>query len=558
VAPDQATTTPPCSQPTVVLTKQASIARTWDAHDGRAQQARLGERDAAWKRAVDTLQAMLRARTPRRYGTQSAPASGADGTTSPQADSPTNRGQPPGSQGQGRRDRGAWPVVAEGHDGSAEAPRCPPGGDAWVPFPGPEASDRIAVEGQAHRRRLQRPRSRQGGAGPQGAGRSTAPPAPRLLPTSPCGVAGGTQGWRAPDRAGRPTPRFCEALHQHGLPLAPGPRTAGRPTMAARGEPLMPLCRARHRGAKRFQGDATRWHVCAAVAGNTGDRWELWGRHAAAGVGDRLAPGRGAEGPHGQGDTLPRDLGDVVLGWDRSRASPRCATRVDELMVASGGAQGRRAVLRAARRWPAREEWRGSGVNARGTLAPRHGARLPAWDDAWPLAPHPVACVACHAERTSHLGQRQGRGEASRKAPALHGATRTGLRSLPHHWEGLPVFVERPAVAMDHQTADRARRHPVGGRQHAEGSGRVWSAPRAAMRGSVRHPLWRWGRPPPPWRRAFWPAWADHGGKSPEDLRACLPWQRTPERRAELTRPVPPTWTPRGDPEAPDTSEPLA
>jgi len=48
-----------------------------------------------------------------------------------------------------------------------------------------------------------------------------------------------------------------------------------------------------------------------------------------------------------------------------------------------------------------------------------------------------------------------------------------------------------------------------------------------------------WGLHPHHWLHAFLQACADHGGKSPEDLRAFLPWQMTPERRADLMRPVP-------------------
>jgi len=48
-----------------------------------------------------------------------------------------------------------------------------------------------------------------------------------------------------------------------------------------------------------------------------------------------------------------------------------------------------------------------------------------------------------------------------------------------------------------------------------------------------------WGLNPYHWLRAYWQACADHGGKSPVDLSAFVPWQMTPERRAELARPLP-------------------
>ena len=107
---------------------------------------------------------------------------------------------------------------------------------------------------------------------------------------------------------------------------------------------------------------------------------------------------------------------------------------------------------------------------------------------------------------------------------------------------------------MDNNTAERALRNPVVGRKNSYGSGRVWSAHLAAMLFSVLQTILLWGLNPHHWLQAFLQAGADCGGKSPEELSTFLPWQMTPERRAELARPVPLTWTPRGAPEAPETS----
>ena len=78
---------------------------------------------------------------------------------------------------------------------------------------------------------------------------------------------------------------------------------------------------------------------------------------------------------------------------------------------------------------------------------------------------------------------------------------------------------------------------------------------------SVLQTIVLWGLNPHHWLHAFLQACADHGGKSPADLCAFLPWQMTPERREELARPVPVTLLPlasasqeRGAPVAADTS----
>jgi len=114
---------------------------------------------------------------------------------------------------------------------------------------------------------------------------------------------------------------------------------------------------------------------------------------------------------------------------------------------------------------------------------------------------------------------------------------------------------------MDNNAAERVLRNPVVGRKNYDGSGSVWSAHLAAVMLSVIQTVLLWGLNPHHWLHAFLQACADHGGQSPRDLSAFLPWQMTPERQEELARPVPVTWPPlasaahqREEPEAADTS----
>ena len=193
-------------------------------------------------------------------------------------------------------------------------------------------------------------------------------------------------------------------------------------------------------GEKLFPGDATRWQVFEAVEGKTGYRWYLWVMHSASVVFYRMAPSRGAEVPKDHFDKLQRDLVEVVLVCDRYSAYKSFAQSVDELILAYCWAHVRRDFLRAARSWPDLEEWMWSWVHDIGTLYQLNGARLKAWDDTLPLAQQPWAFVACHDELKSHLDQMQGRCEAHRQEPDLHGAKRKVLSSLQNHWDGLTVF----------------------------------------------------------------------------------------------------------------------
>ena len=116
LAPVNGTGATPFSQQTVVLTKQAYIELTWQANYWRAQHARLLERETALKATVETLHATIRDLNQRLYGAKSEQAAGCDAAGQSQPGSPRNRGQQPGSQGHGRSDRSALPVVAEVHD----------------------------------------------------------------------------------------------------------------------------------------------------------------------------------------------------------------------------------------------------------------------------------------------------------------------------------------------------------------------------------------------------------------------------------------------------------
>ena len=106
-----------------------------------------------------------------------------------------------------------------------------------------------------------------------------------------------------------------------------------------------------------------------------------------------------------------------------------------------------------------------------------------------------------------------------RRERHLHQAKRPILESLHNHWDGLTVFLTRPEVALDNNSAERALRTPVVGRKNYYGSGSIWSAHLAAMMFSVLQTLLVWGLNPRHWLSAFF-------------RRLCRPW------RQDATRPL--------------------
>jgi len=551
----------PFAQQSVVLTKQAYVELTWQAHYWQAQHARALEREAALRAKVAALEATVRDLTQRLYGTKSEKTSDPEATDAPKPSSPRPRGQQPGSKGHGRSDRSALLVVPEVHDLSPGQSCCPVCGEAFAPFPGVEEATIIEVQVQAHLRRIQRRRYQKTCQCPQVAGIVTAPPAPRVIPKSPLGVSLWTTVLLDKYLYGRPTYRLCEELKHHGLPLSQGTLTDGLQKIARLFEPVMAGLYERQMGEKRFHGDETRWAVFEEVEGKTGHRWYLWVMQSASVVFYRMAPGRGADVPKAHFAKLRKDLVEVVLVCDRYSAYKCLAKDDDDLLLAFCWAHVRRDFLKAARSWPELERWMFTWVDDIRELYRLNTARLEVWEETLPLHQQPCAFVERHRDLESQLSQMQARFEAHLQEPDLHLAQAKVLSSLHNHWEGLTVFVERPEVAMDNNSAERVLRNPVVGRKNYYGSGSVWSAHLAAVMFSVIQTVLLWGLNPHHWLYAFLQACADHGGQSPTDLSAFLPWQMTPERKAELARPVPVTWPSlasaaqqREEPEAADTA----
>lgn len=531
----------PFSRQTVVLTKQDYIELKWKANYWQAQYERLLEREAVLKAEVAAHEATIRDLKQRLYGTKSEKSSGSDSAGESKPASPRNRGQQPGSKGHGRSDRSALAVVAETHDLSAEATHCPACGEAFLPFPGTAESTIIAVQVQAHIRRIQRTRYQKGCQCPQVAGIVTAPPAPRLIPKSPLGVSVWTMVLLDKYLYGRPTHRLGEAWRHDGLPLAQGTVTDGLNRIAPLCEPLVAALLERQRSEKLFHGDDTRWEVCEEVAGKTGQRWYLWVTRSASVVLYRMAPGRGADVPKAHVAGLKKDLVNVVLVCDRYSAYKCLARGHEALILAYCWAHVRRDFLKAARSWPELDSWMFTWVKDIGERYRLHAARLEVWDDTLPVHQQSSAFAGHHLALTTKLSQMSARCEAHLQEKDLPHAKAKVLPSLHNHWDGLTVFVARPAVAMDNNTAERARRGPVVGRKNSYGSGSVWSAPLAAMMCSVLQTVLLWDLNPHRWLSAFFQACADNDRKSPTDLSAFLPWKMTPERKQELAQPRPVT-----------------
>lgn len=108
------------------------------------------------------------------------------------------------------------------------------------------------------------------------------------------------------------------------------------------------------------------------------------------------------------------------------------------------------------------------------------------------------------------------------------------LRSMKEHWPGLTVFVKRPWVPMDNNTAERDARLAVVGRKNFYGSASLWSAQLAATMYSLLMTAKLWNLNARTWLCEYLQACADNGGQAPLQLERFVPWAMHAARLAAL------------------------
>ena len=220
-----------------------------------------------------------------------------------------------------------------------------------------------------------------------------------------------------------------------------------------------------------------------------------------------------------------------VLRVARDSASKALAQVKDgTLLLAFCWAQVRRDFVRVGKGWPELKTWALQGLQRLRDLERWQRQRRE----------HP-ADAAAEAGLRQALATLQPHARTERAAASLGEPCRTVLTRLHEHGSGLTLFVDDPRVPMDNNLSERRWRGPALGRKNYYGSGALWSGRLAAMLFSILATLKLGQINPRLWLRWYRDSWAAAGGKAPADVQPLLPWNLSPQKRAELRTGTEPT-----------------
>jgi transposase len=437
--------------------------------------------------------------------------------------SPKKRGAQPGQAGHGRRDYSHLPVVEEFISLPEESLLCPQCGKPAVPRGDTEDSELLEIEVRAHRRRIRRRRYRATCNCDPARRMLTAPP-PKLIPKGNYGISIWVHVLLDKYSSYRPTERLLKQLEQYDLDLPAGTVNDGLRRIEPMLQPIYEAFCERNRAGGFHQADETRWLVFVLLDGKKGYGWWLWVVLGADTVVYLLAPSRGHDVP--QSHFGPEAEG--ALGVDRySGYKAMMQVKSGRIVLAFCWTHVRRDFVDVGKSWPKLTPWALPWLRRIRQLYRVNRERLR----------HPLgsakfqeqeallrqAVEAMHAQAAEELSD-----------PQLRQPCRKVLKSLQGHWAGLVRFVDDPRIPMDNNASERAVRGPAVARKNFYGSGSLWSGRLAATMFSLLATLAHWKINPRLWLTWYLENCAATGGKAPKDILPFLPWNFSPERRAEL------------------------
>jgi transposase len=428
------------------------------------------------------------------------------------------RGQQRGRPGPQRRDYSHLPAREEVAELPAAEQVCPQCGRPLSAC-GSETSEQLEIETTVYRRVVQR-RRYQRTCACSGQRTFTAPQIPKLIPKGLLGVSVWAEILLDKFASHRPTERLLEQWRLRGLDLSAGTVTDGLRRLEPLFQPLVEALVQRNRQSVYTQADETRWLVFVETKDKSGYGWWLWVFGGADTVVYVLDPSRSHAVPE---QHFPAEAEGVLLVDRYSAYKAMAQVKSGGLLLAFCWAHVRRDFVRVGKGWPELKPWALTWLQRIRELYRLQRQRVQAPSDTAADAALRAAVAALHTCAAAELAD-----------SALREPQRKVLTSLHEHWSGLTRFVDDRRIPLDNNVSERRLRGPAVGRKNYYGSGSLWSGRLAAALFSLLATLKLWRLNPRLWLLWYLQSCAAAGGQAPTDIQPFLPWNLSPEQRAEL------------------------
>jgi transposase len=479
----------------------------------------------------EELKAKLRKREQQLFG-KSSEKNHKTQDTNPQLEqkkSKRNRGQQPGSKGHGRRDYSHLPIVEEEVGLAEESRRCPCCHLPYEELPGHFESDILEIVNvKAHRRIIYRKKYKRHcfckeNPDPQ---ILSAPITERLLPKSKLGISIFALLLLKKYEYQQPINRTLEELNGYGLSLSAGTVTDSFQKLLPFFIPIYDAIVEHSVAASHWHADETGWKVFETIEGKKNHNWFLWIFHNKETVVYKMHPTRSSEALI---EHFGKDHAGGTLNVDRYSAYKAIAKK-GLFILAFCWAHVRRDFLGHAKGYIEQEAWALEWVERIGHLYHINNQRIQQKQKSKIFHEKDCELKKAILDMKKELDKQL-------TDTALLPSAKKILKSLNNHWNGLTIFVDRPEIPMDNNTAERSLRTSVVGRKNYYGSGAAWSAELAAALFTLFKTLKVWEINIHTWLLTYFYECALIGGKPLEDITQFLPWKMTEKQKEFLSRP---------------------
>lgn len=478
----------------------------------------------------ESLKAKLRKREQELFG-KSSEKNNKTQDSNPQPEkerSKKNRGQQPGSDGHGRRDYSHLPMIEEEVGLAEESCCCPCCLLPYEELPGCSESDILEINVKAHRRIIHRKIYKRRCRCKENPDSQllSAPITERLLPKSKLGISVWALLLLRKYEYQHPITRTLEELSSYGLSLSAGTVTDGFQKLLPYFTSIYDAIVERSVAAKHWHADETGWKVFEAIDDKENHNWYLWIFHNTETVVFKMHPTRSSKVLI---EYFGEDHTGGTLNVDRYSAYKVIAKK-GLFILAFCWAHVRRDFLAHAKGYVEQEAWALAWVERMGNIYHINNERIQHKQKSKSFNEKDCELKKAISNMRRELTEQLADIKLLPSAKKL-------LQSLNKHWSGLTVFVDRPEIPMDNNTAERGLRTSVVGRKNYSGSGSIWSAELAAALFTIFKTLKLWKINVHTWLLAYFHECALIGGRPLENIDKFLPWKMTEGQKTVLSKP---------------------